>query len=181
MKSVVLSEFVCHPSCMLILFFWVISFSSACQGKNLDSKNITSLSGSLPFHKLRVESGAKSTVIGTDTIIPMEMKKSYRVVSSFHLIVDTISVGISNSFLLIILDYLHNLALAKECLLLFLYKDLMKLGICLNSFEMLCYVASYSIENWTAIQISGARIMSLMTISIFHMLLLSPSAHCTCI
>ena len=114
MKSVVLSEFVCNPSCMLILFFWVISFSSACQGKNLDSKNITSLSGSLPFHKLRVESGAKSTVIGTDTIIPIEMKESYRVVSSFHLIVDTISVGISNSFLLIILDYLHNLALAKE-------------------------------------------------------------------
>ena len=176
MKGVVLSECVPHPRCMSILLFLVIYFSCACQGGNLDSRNINSLPGSLVLHKLRLESGAKSTVIGTDTIRPFEMSESYRVVGSFHLIVETISVVVSNSFLLIILDFLHNLALAKECLLLFLYKDLMKLGICLNSFEMLCYVVSYSTENWTAIQISGAKIMSLMTISIFHMLLLIMNA-----
>ena len=147
MKSIISPECVRHPRCMSILFFLVVCFSCACQGKNVDSQNTTSLSGSLPFHKLRVESGAKSTVIGTDTIIPIEMKESYRVVSSFHLIVDTISVGISNSFLLIILDYLHNLALAKEnaWIVVLVQRFDEARNMPQYSFEMLCYVALF---NW---------------------------------
>ena len=166
------SMVVPYERCIFIIFLIVMYLDSDCDGTNVNLKNTTYLSQKIWIDNERLENQATPSVLGRKAPRISEISSSYRVVTSLHLIFAAISVVISNSFLFIILDYLNNLALAKECILLFLYKDLMKLGMTINSLEMLSFILSYSIENWMEIQLIGAKLMSLMTWSIFGMLLL---------
>ena len=172
MNGVSSSIFVPYERCMVIIFLMVIYFESDCDGTNVDSNNTTNLSQKVFIHNGRLENLSTSLVVDTQDPKTSEISSSYRVVTSLHLIFAAFSIVFSNSFLFIILQYLNDLALAKECILLFLYKDLMKLGMTINSLEMLSFILSYSIENWMELQLIGAKFMSLMTWSIFGMLLL---------
>ena len=152
----------------------VIYFESDCDGTNVDSNNTTNLSQKVFNNNGQLENLSTSLVYNRQDPKTSEISSSYRVVTSiyWYLIFAAFSIVISNSFLFIILDYLNNLAMAKQCILLFLYKDLMILGMAINSLEMLSFILSYSIDNWMELQLIGAKFMSLMTWSIFGMLLL---------
>ena len=157
---------------ILIIFLTVIYLESDCDGTNVNLDNTETLSQKIWIDNGRLENQATSSVLGRKAPKTSKIKSSFRVVTSLHLILAAVSIVISNLFLFIILDYLNNLALAKECILLFLYKDLMKLGMTINSLEMICFILSYSIENWTGLLIIGAKIMSFITWSVFGLLLL---------
>ena len=106
-----------------IIFLMVMYLESDCDGTNVNLKNATYLSQKIWIDNGRLENQATSSVLGRKAPKTSKIKSSFRVVTSLHLIFAAISIVISNSFLFIILDYLKNLELAKECVLLFLYKD----------------------------------------------------------
>ena len=72
---------------------------------------------------------------------------SYPEVTLPYLSFASISMIVSNVLLATILAYLKNLSLAKRCLLLCLYKDLVALWICMNSLCEIRIILSYSTGN----------------------------------
>ena len=72
---------------------------------------------------------------------------SYPEVTLTYLSFASISMTVSNVLLATILAYLKNLSLAKQCLLLCLYKDLVALWICMNSLCEIRIILSYSTGN----------------------------------
>ena len=71
-------------------------------------------------------------------------ESSYPEVTLPYLSFASISMTVSNLLLVTILAYLKNLSLAKQCLLLCLYKDLVALWICMNSSWEIRIILSYS-------------------------------------
>ena len=143
MNGVNSSIFVPNENCIRIIFLMLVYLESDCGGTNVSLINTRDLSQKNWIDNRRLENLSTSSVYDRQAPRSSDMHSSYRVVTSLHLIFAAISIVISNSFLFIILDYLNNLALAKECILLFLYKDLMKLGMTINSLEMLSFILSY--------------------------------------
>ena len=82
------------------------------------------------------------------------------------------SITISNLFSLVILSYFGNLALSKDCLLLYLYKDLMILAIWLNCLAEISLVLAYTFGGMMGISITGAKCLSFMACNILLLLLL---------
>ena len=72
---------------------------------------------------------------------------SYPEVTLPYLSFASISTTVSNVLLVTTLVYLKNLSLAKQCLLLCLYKDLVALWICMNSLCEIRMILSYSTGN----------------------------------
>ena len=72
---------------------------------------------------------------------------SYPEVTLSYLSFASLSATLANVLLLAILGYLKNLSLAKQCLLLCLYKDIVALWICTNSSWELRLLLSYSMGN----------------------------------
>ena len=69
----------------------------------------------------------------------------YPEVTLAYLLLASLSMTLSNVLLLTILAYLNSLSLAKQCLLLCLYKDLVVLWICMNSSWEVRLLLSYAI------------------------------------
>ena len=101
-----------------------------------------------------------------------ESESSNPLFTSADLIVGTISNTISNLFSLVILSYFGNLALSKDCLLLYLYKDLMTLVICLNCMAEISLALAYTFGGWMGISATGAKCLSFMACNILLLLLL---------
>ena len=99
-------------------------------------------------------------------------ESSSPIFTSLDLIVETISVTISNLFSLVILSYFGSLTLVKDCLLLYLYKDLIKLAICMNCFSEISLVMAYTTGGGMGISVTGAKCLSFMACNILLLLFL---------
>ena len=79
---------------------------------------------------------------------------------------------ISNILLLLIFSYLNNISLAKECILGYLYKDVVIFLILMNCLRLITTIACYSINSGLGIDALYAKLISFIYTCIFFLLLL---------
>ena len=75
---------------------------------------------------------------------------SYSMIVMVHDTLDVIAFIAIGTACALTLSYLNNLSLAKKCLLLYLYKDVISCCLCLRSFRMIEALLSYYDVNGTS-------------------------------
>ena len=129
---------------VLVLVFFT-HFNGYNQGNCKDPNSVTRLDANSLSYEYKNEKEASSSFYEKEALSFSESEVSVPIFTGFELIIGTISMLISNIFSFLILNYLGNLSLAKDCLLLYLYKDLMKLAICMNCLSEISVALGYNI------------------------------------
>ena len=84
----------------------------------------------------------------------------------------TLTFIISTMLIILIFSYLHNVALEKECVLVYLYKDVLINIILLNCMRLITLILCYSIDNGVRMDITQAKVVSSVIIYLVIWLLL---------
>ena len=156
---------------VLVLVFFT-HFNGYNQGNCKDPNNVTRLDANSLSYEYKNEKEASSYFYEKEALSFSESDTSIPIFTGVELMIGTISMLISNMFSFLILNYLGNLALAKDCLLLYLYKDLMKLAICMNCLSEISVALSYTIGDELGASLILAKILSFMGCHILLLLLL---------
>lgn len=158
---------------VVVVFVFLMHFNRYVEGKCDQTINMTELdTKSISFEYRNEEKVRTSSVYRRKPSKFSESDSSSHIFTSVDLIVGTISITISNLFSLVILSYFGNLAISKDCLLLYLYKDLMTLVICLNCLAEISLVLAYTFGGGMGISVTGAMCLSFMACNILLLLLL---------
>ena len=96
---------------------------------------------------------------------------SYPAVTLDYLIFASLSMIISNLILFVIISYLKNISLVKQCLVICLYEDLAMIMICLNSVWEIRLLLSYSIGDGLGIAKTISLILSFCAFCLMGLLL----------
>ena len=158
---------------VVLVFVFSIHFNRHNEGNCKEPINVTeSDTTTISYESQNEEKLTTSSVYRGKASRFSESESSSLLFTSVDLIVGTISNTISNLFSLVILSYFGNLALSKDCLLLYLYKDLMTLVICLNCMAEISLVLAYTFGGWMGISATAAKCLSFMACNILLLLLL---------
>ena len=93
------------------------------QGNCKDPKSVTKLDVNSLSYEYKNKKEASSSFYDKETLTFSESEDFIPIFTGVELMIGTISMLISNIFSLLILNYLGNLGLSKDCLLLYLHKD----------------------------------------------------------
>ena len=156
---------------VLVLVF-LTHFDRNNQGNCKDPKNVTELEANSMSYEHKNEKEASSSFYEKEALSFSESEVSIPIFTGVELMIGTISMLISNIFSFLILNYLGNLALAKDCLLLYLYKDLMKLAICMNCLSEISVALGFTIGGELGASAIVAKILSFMGCHILLLLLI---------
>ena len=147
-------------------------FNGKNQGNCKDPNNVTELDANSLSYEYKNEKEASSSFYEKEALSFSESQASIPIFNGVELMIGTISMLISNIFSFLILNYLGNLALAKDCLLLYLYKDLMKLAICMNCLSEISVALGYTIGGELGTLATVAKVLSFMGSHILLLLLI---------
>ena len=153
-------------------------FNGNNQGNCKDPNNVTELDANALSYKYQNEKEASSSFYEKEALSFSESQVSIPIFNGVELMIGTISMLISNIFSFLILNYLGNLALAKDCLLLYLYKDLMKLAICMNCLSEISVALGYTIGGELGTLATVAKVLSFMGSHILLLLLIFMNIIC---
>ena len=156
---------------VLVLVF-LTHFNVNDQGNCKDPNNVTELDANSLSYEYKNKNEASSSFYEKETLSFSESEDSLPIFTGVELMIGTISMLISNIFSFLILNYLGNLSLAKDCLLLYLYKDLMKLAICMNCLSQISVALGYTIGGKFVTSAIVAKILSFMGCHILLLLLI---------
>ena len=158
---------------VVVVFVFLIHFNHHNEGNCKETINVTELdTTTVSYEHQNEDELATSFVYRKEASNFPESESSSPTFTSVDLIIGTISITISNLFSLVILSYFGNLALSKDCLLLYLYKDLMTLVICLNCLAETSLVLAYTFGDGMGISVTGAKCLSFVACNILLLLLL---------
>ena len=96
---------------------------------------------------------------------------SYPAVTLDYLIFASLSMIISNLILFVIISYLKNISLVRQCLVICIYEDLAMIMICLNSVWEIRLLLSYSIGDGLGIVKTISLILSFCAFCLMGILL----------
>ena len=164
-----LSATMISSKMMILLFIYVIHCNADHEENGTDPMNSNQLLSGTSFHKYKRDD--EITALNASML-----RSPDPIITRTQVAIGTFSMIISNSFSLVVLGYLANISLAKDCLLLYLYKDLIRLGICLNCIGEISQVLIYSIEDGTGIPGTGAKMLSFLALNILLLMSLSINA-----
>ena len=150
-----------------------VHFDHNNEGNCEDLINVTDLYASSLSYEYKNEKDATSSVPGQEPSKLAESEFLIPIFTAVELIIGTISMIISNLFSFLVLNYLGNLALAKDCLLLYLYKDLICLAICMNCWLEILLVLGYTIGGVVKTSVTLAKVSSFMGCNFLVLLLLN--------
>ena len=150
-----------------------VHFNHNNEGNCEDLINVTELYANSLSYEYKNEKEARSFVSGREPSKLAESESSIPIFTGFELIIGTISMLISNLFSFLVLNYLGNLALAKDCLLLYLYKDFISLAICMNCWSEILLVLGYTIGGVVKTSASLAKVFSFIGCNFLLLLLLN--------
>ena len=157
----------------VLLFVFLIHFNGHNEINCKETINVTDTdTNTISYEYQNEEESITSSVYRREASRFSESKSSRPRFTRVDLVVGTISNTLSNLFSLVILSYFGNLALSKDCLLLYLYQDLMTLVICLNCLAEISLVLAYTFGGGIGISATGAKCLSFMTCNILLLILL---------
>ena len=142
-----------------------VHFCHNNEGNCEDLINVTDLYARSLSYEYKNEKDATSSVSGQETSKLAETEFLIPIFTGFELIIGTISMLISNLFSFLVLNYLGNLALAKDCLLLYLYKDSICLAICMNCWLEILLVLGYTIGGVVKTSVTLAKVCTMQVLS----------------
>ena len=161
---------------MILLFIYVVHCNADHEENGTDPMNSNQLLPETSFHKYKRDDEITASEYERTALNASMLRSPDPIITRTQVAIGTFSMIISNSFSLVVLGYLANISLAKDCLLLYLYKDLIRLGICLNCLGEISQVLIYSIEDGTGIPGTGAKILSFLALNILLLMSLSMNA-----
>ena len=150
-----------------------VHFNHNNEGNCEDLISVTELYAISLSYEYKNEKEATSSTSGREHSKLAESEFSIPVFTGFEFIIGTISMLISNLFSFMVLNYLGNLALAKDCLLLYLYKDLICLAMCMNCWSEMLLVLGYTIGGVVKTSATVAKVSSFMGCNFLLLLLLN--------
>ena len=156
---------------VLVLVF-LTHFNRNNQGNCKDPKNVTELNAHSLSYEHKNEKEASSSFYQRQAFNFSASEASIPIFTGVELLIGTISMLVSNIFSFLILNYLGNLTLAKDCLLLYLYKDLMKLAICMNCLSEISVVLGYAIGGELGASAIVTKVLSFIGCNVLLLLLL---------
>ena len=161
---------------MMLLFVYVIHCNADHEENVACPMSSNQLLSETSLDKYKTDDEDTASVYERSSLNASMLRSPDPIITRTQVAIGTFSMIISNSFSLVVLGYLANISLAKDCLLLYLYKDLIRLGICLNCLGEISLVLIYSTEDGTGIPGTRARILSFLALNIFLLLSLSMNA-----
>ena len=156
----------------VLVFVCVIHFNPNNEGTCTDPIDSTRLGTKSVSHEYKNGVEFASSINGAEHLVDLELKSSAPIFNGIDLIIGTISMVISNLFSLVVLSYLGNLAVSKDCLLLYLYRDLIKLALCANCLSEISVIIAYSFGGGIGIPVIGAKILSFLACNVCLILLI---------
>ena len=154
------------------LFALAVVFSSIYEVNCTESMNSTPPLSQIFTYPYQNEKGVTPSLYEEKEPKVLESEHLYPIVTTFHLAIGTASMILSDSFLLVVLNYLRSISLAKECLLVLLYKDFIKLAICINCLAEISLLFVYLIGYGIGISDIVAKLFSFVGCNVWFLLLL---------
>ena len=156
----------------LSLIALAVFFNSIYDVNSTDLMNSTSPLSQTFTYPYQNEKGVTPSLYEEKETKVLESEHLYPIVTTFHLVIGTASMILSDSFLLVVLNYLRSISLAKECLLVLLYKDFIKLAICINCLAEISLIFVYLIGYGIGISDIVAKLFSFVGCNVWFLLLL---------
>ena len=156
----------------VLVFVCVIHFNPNNEGTCTDPINSTRLETKSLSHKYKNGEEVASSIIREEPFKDSEIVSSGPIFNGIDLIVGAICMVISNLFSWVVLSYLGNLAVSKDCLLLYLYRDLIKVALCINCLSEMSVILAYSFGGGIGIPVIGAKTLSFLACNVCLILLL---------
>ena len=163
---------------ILLVSVFSIHFNRNNEGNCKDSMNVTELDVNSLSYKYKNEKEARSSVYRREPLKTSDSAFSIQQITGIEVMIGAISTFISNVFSFVILNYLGNLGLAKDCLLLYLYKDLMKLAISMNCLSEISVALAYTLGDVAGTSATVTKVFSFMGCHILLLMLLLMNIGC---
>ena len=158
---------------VVVASVFLIHFICNNEGNCKDPMNVTELDVNSVFYKYKNEKEARSSVYRREALKTSESEFSIQQITGIEVMIGAMSTFVSNVFSFVILNYLGNLGLAKDCLLLYLYKDLICLAMCMNCWSEILLVLGYTIGGVVKTSATLAKVFSFMACNFLLLLLLN--------
>ena len=163
---------------VVLVFVFLIHFNRNNEGNCGDPMNVTELDVNSLSYEYQNEKEARSSVYHREAMKTSEPDLSVQQITGIDVTIGAMSTFISNVFSFVILNYLRNLGLAKDCLLLYLYKDLMKLAILMNCLSEISVALAYTLGGVEGASGTVIKIFSFMGCHILLLMLLLMNISC---
>ena len=163
---------------VILVSVFLIHFNRNNEGNCKDPINGTESNVNPLSYKYKNEKEARFSAYRREDLKTLESEFSVQPITGIEVMIGAISTVISNVFSLVILNYLGNLGLAKDCLLLYLYKDLMKLAISMNCLSEISVALAYTLGGVAGTSATVTKVFSFMGCHILLLMLLLMNISC---
>ena len=155
----------------IILYLLIYIFTTRSRGAIYRAKNISSMK------LLGVENDhntlSENTIMDSEIRATSNYEAMYLPLVTGPVVLFTIlTFIISNILLILIFSYLNNISLVKECILGYLYKDVVICLILWNCMRLIRTIACYTINNGLGIDVIYAKVITFVYACIFCLILL---------